>query len=433
MPKRDNFKATLRYVSETVLRHFRYWSRFGFHRHIVATIDFPNHPECPGGADRRNLLIILPSLPDRKCPVSAPAPAEDETTSVPRKDEDVSKRPKNKRLARILDAAEAHFGDPVARVTAPGGEGRSSYRLHFKQRDVIATLRPNFRRTHLEAYVLDALSQHCDDTPKNLGVVGEIMFQSDVGARRLNQEIVNHDQGQQIEMTAEAVEGIFRIQAAARHTNLHDILPHLGTNDEWTRNFVNAADALRPFAAGSGTTLDRTAACEAIASPGLQFVKWDCRSGNAAIGGDDKIRWFDFEYSGLRHGAEDFAWLIGDEAWPLSPEIMETIIEDCFDPGCGYGFDDYMNYLSIYLTFHCIQRFKLITKESDKRGWLSKERVRKFDDAGLHPDFAAQICEVGRHFAARTKLTAPLAQSFENARAEFQALAQEGSIELRSA
>lgn len=276
----------------------------------------------------------------------------------------MAKRPANARLKRILQTAEAHFKSPVVRVTAPGGEGRSSYRLHFEDRDVIATLRPNFRRTHLEAFVLDALSSHCDDTPKSLGVVGEIMFQSDVGGRRLNQDIVNHDQAQQIDLTAEAVEGIFRIQSAARKTNLNDILPHLGTNDDWIANFVNAADALQPYSGGEKTGFDRIAACEAMAFPGLQFVKWDCRSGNAAIGRDDKVRWFDFEYSGLRHGAEDFAWLIGDEAWPLSPEVMELIVEDCFDPDCGHSFQSYMEYLSVYLTFHCIQRFKLIIKEN---------------------------------------------------------------------
>jgi len=344
----------------------------------------------------------------------------------------VSKAPKNKRLAKILKTAETHFKDKVVRVTAPGGEGRSSYRLHFRDRDVIATLRPNFRRTHLEAYVLDALAKHCDEAPKNLGVVGEIMFQSDVGGRRLNEDIVRHEQADQIELTAQAVESIFRIHSVARKTNLADVLPHLGSNDEWTSNFVDAVDALRPYSGGKSLNLDRAAACEAIAKPGQQFVKWDCRSGNAAIGKDEKLRWFDFEYSGLRHGAEDFAWLIGDEAWPLSPEIMELIIEDCFDPDCGYSMQDYMDYLSTYLTFHCIQRFKLITKESEKRGWMTKERVRKFDDAGLHPDFGAQICDVGRHFAEKSKLTAGLAPCFENARAAFLSMLND-DLHLRSA
>lgn len=45
--------------------------------------------------------------------------------------------------------------------------------------------------------------------------------------------------------------------------------------------------------------------------------------------------------------------------------------------------------------------------------------MRKFDDAGVHPEFAAQICEVGRFFADKSKLTAPLVRSFENVRNEF--------------
>ncbi len=337
----------------------------------------------------------------------------------------MSKVPKNNRLARILEAAESYFKKPVQRVTTPGGETRSSCRLHFDDREVIATLRHNFRRTHLEAYVLDALGHHCDLAPKNLGVVGEIMFQSDVGDRRLNEDIVRHDHADQIDLATEAVEGLFRIHSAARKTNLGDILPHMGANEEWTTNFVNAVDALHPYSGGRSFTLDREAVCEAIAQPGSQFVKWDCRSGNAAIGEDDVLRWFDFEYSGLRHGAEDLAWLIGDEAWPLSPDVMELIVEDCFDPECGHSLVNYMEYLALYLTFHCIQRFKLITKESDKRGWMTKERVRKFDKAGLHPEFGAQICEVGCYFADKSKLTAPLAQSFDNARSAFLALMHE--------
>ncbi len=102
--------------------------------------------------------------------------------------------------------------------------------MHFADRDVIATLRPNFRRTHLEAHVLRALSRHCDDLPDCLGVVGEIMFQSDVGTRRLNMEIVRHGSKGRTDLAAEAVAAIFRIQAAARQTDLDRIMPHLGVN-----------------------------------------------------------------------------------------------------------------------------------------------------------------------------------------------------------
>ena len=332
-----------------------------------------------------------------------------------------------KRLARIVAAAEEHFGAKVERATAPGGEGRSSFRLFFEDRAVIATLRPNFRRTHLEAYVLGSLSQHCDETPECLGVAGEIMFQSDVGQKRLNRDIVRHDAARQKSLSAEAITSIFRIQNAARKTKLADMMPHLGVNTEWIENFVYGVNALEPYGNVS-RYFDRNAACEAVMVPATQFVKWDCRSGNAAIDAAGKLRWFDFEYSGLRHGAEDIAWLIGDEAWPLNPDTMVDIVIDCFDPTCGHNLDDYLQYLSLYLTFHSIQRFQLIVKEAKKRGWLTKEKIRKYDDAGVHPDFAAHICRIGGYFAAQTKLTEPLVHNFEKAAAAFDAISLEDPL-----
>ncbi len=336
------------------------------------------------------------------------------------------------RISRIVDCAQDHFGQRVDKVSAPGGEGRSSFRLHLPDRDVIATLRPNFRRTHLEAFVLQSLSEHCDDVPKCLGVVGEIMFQSDVGTRRLNQDIVNHDKTGQLDLAAEAVGGIFRFQSAARKTNLAEMMPYLGANDEWVENFVFAVDALQPWSTGIWSKFDRSAACAMMDQPMNQFVKWDCRSGNAAIGDDNVLRWFDFEYAGMRHGAEDFAWLIGDEAWPLEPDVMVDIMIDAWDPDCGHEISAYLEYMSVYLTFHCVQRFKLIVKEAKKRGWLSKRRVRKYDDAGVHPEFAAHICKVGSYFSAQSKITAPLTRNFDGAERAFLEIHRDGTS-LKSA
>jgi hypothetical protein len=331
----------------------------------------------------------------------------------------VTNSSRQKRLTQVVRAAEGHFGNKIRRVTAPGGDGRASYKLHFDDRTVFATLRPNFRRTHLEAHVLKQLAPHCDLVPRCLGVVGEVMFQSDVGGRRLNMEIAARDAGGQADLAAEAVRAIFKVQEASRKTRLHEIMPHLGNNRDWIDNFAEGVRGLEPYSGGRSGPVDLDAIKAAVAQPGRQFVKWDCRSGNAAIGRDDVLRWFDFEYSGLRHGAEDIAWLIGDEAWPVSPEVMLEIVRSEFDPGCGHALDPYLDYLALYLTFHCAQRFKLIVKEAGKRGWLSKRRIRKYDDAGVHPEFGAQICRVGAFFAARNPLTAPIARDFEAAQNMF--------------
>ena len=65
-------------------------------------------------------------------------------------------------------------------------------------------------------------------------------------------------------------------------------------------------------------------------------------------------------------------------------------------------------------------------REARKRGWMSKARVRRYDDAGVHPEFAAHICRVGQQFSARHAVTEPLSESFSVARAVFLNLLQRG-------
>lgn len=331
----------------------------------------------------------------------------------------MGKDSRQQRRDRIVQSAEAHFGQAVQDLSTPGGEGRSSCRLHLASGTVIATLRPNFRRAHLEAFVLQELHPYTSDVPECLGVDGEIVFQSDIGTRRLNIEISKVSQSRRHDLATEAITKIFRIQRAALQAGLNTKMPHLGVNADWIENFTNAIDALAPLSAARSARVDRTALAEAIQTPATQFVKWDCRSGNAALDASGSLKWFDFEYAGVRHGAEDHAWLIGDEAWPVAPEIMEANVKDAFDPGLGHPIDAYFDYLGVYVTLHCVQRLKLIMKEARKRGWLSKTRVRKYDDAGVHPEFASHLCRVGAYFGARTALTAPIGRDFEDAAQVF--------------
>jgi hypothetical protein len=332
-----------------------------------------------------------------------------------------------KRLAKLVECAEAHFGEKVVTTSAPGGEGRASWRFQLESKSVIATLRPNFRRTHLEAVALSKINQFCDDIPQCLGVVGEIMFQSDVGGKRLNQEIVRLSSRRRLDVAHEAIAGIFRVQSAAGQAGLNATMPHLGVNSKWIENLVGAVSALEPYSAGRSMDVSRQALAARITCPAVQFVKWDCRSGNAAIGDDDRLRWFDFEYCGVRHGAEDVAWLLGDEAWPMKPDVMQELVIAAFDPNGPHQLNPYLDYLAVYLTLHCVQRFKLIIKEAHKRGWLSKTRVRKYDDAGVHPEFAAQICKVGAFFAARDPLTIPIGRDFEDAEQVFREVLRNGN------
>lgn len=345
----------------------------------------------------------------------------------------MARKEKNSTKERILRTAEAYFGRPVDKVSAPGGESRSSFRLEIGGRSLIATLRPNFRRTHLEAFVLEKLNAHCTDLPECIGVAGEVMFQSDVGARRLNVEIARQTPERQLDLAAEAVSAIFRIHAAARKTDLHDMMPHLGANVDWVENFIGGIDKLVEMTGDISDQFDRNAACASVAVTGHQFVKWDCRAGNAAIDDDDRLRWFDFEYAGLRHGAEDFAFLIGDESWPLHPEQMVDVMIECFDPTCDIPLDEYLHYLAIYMTFHATQRLNLCIRSASERGWASTDHIRKYDDAGRNPEFAAHIANVAAYFSDQTTLTAPLTRNFLVARDGFAEIARDAARDRRSA
>ena len=336
------------------------------------------------------------------------------------------------RVRELVECAESHFGEKVLHSSAPGGEGRASWRFEMESGFVIATSRPNFRRTHLEAVALTKLAEYCDDTPRCLGVVGDIMFQSDVGGRRLNQEIMKYDRRQRTDVAHEAIASIFRVQSAGRKSGLNRSMPHLGANHDWIRNLVDATSVLKSFSAGRSLDVDQEALCERITSPAVEFVKWDCRSGNAAISDNGRLRWFDFEYCGVRHGAEDVAWLIGDEAWPVQPQTMEEIVVSAFDRTNHYALDPYLDYLSVYLTLHCVQRLKLILKEVNKRGWLSKTRIRKYDDAGVHPEFAAHICKVGAYFAQRVPLTRLIGLDFEDAEKVFEQVLKSGRKDVEN-
>lgn len=321
---------------------------------------------------------------------------------------------------RIKAGAEALFQRPVRDISFPGGESRASLRLHFDDMTVIGSLRPNFRRTHLEAFILQKLAPVCDDVPVCHGVMGDIMFQSDVGSRRLNTEIRKHAAADRVALAEDAVAAIFRIQAAARHTDLGTTLPRLGNNAEWLAQLVNDVDILGPLLdRGIPDSFNRVELPAYLDQCGIQFVKWDCRSGNAALGDDGRLRWFDFEYAGMRHGAEDFAWLIGDESWPVDAETMLEIVEDGFDPSCGHDFDHYMEYLSIYTVLHCIQRLKLILGEVESRGWRSIEEIVERDDVGRHPLLAAHLCRTAAWFADRQSTTDMLVPFLEAAERRF--------------
>ncbi len=323
------------------------------------------------------------------------------------------------RIEEIVGIAERMFGEQVLKVTAPGGKSRDSYRMYLGNRSVIVTWRSRTGRAQREILVLRHLSPRCRDMPRLLGFKDNLLFQSDLGEVRLSQEVHRADPDRQADLAAEAVASIFRIQSAARSVRELDALPHLGATGAWVTVFVDAPDRLARLLDRARPGFDRAELCERLAQPPAQFTKWDCRPGNAALAGTPKVAWFDFEYSGRRHGAEDIAFLMGDEVWPVAADTMFDIVTRQFDPGCGHARDDYLEYLGLYATFHAVQRIKLVLSEVDRRGWSTQERALRYDKVGTHPLLGARLCAHAAQCADRHVLTRPLRPLLDDMSATF--------------
>lgn len=313
----------------------------------------------------------------------------------------------------IVGVAASHFGRDVTGVETLKDSPYSSMRIEFSNESVIATQRRNFRRTHLEGLILEQLAPVCDDIPRFLGMADGVLFQSDLGGTRLSDEVLEHDREDQLDLAAEACASIFRFQSAARQTGLSGLVPKIGTTQEWMENLVCSVDSLQLFSRGIPESFDYQAVADLMTVSDWSFVKWHCRPSYAIICEDGFLRWNGFELSGARHGAEDLAWLLGDESWPLTPEDMIDIVKQTYSNTAAVSFDDYMEYLSVYTTLHCVQRFKLIIRDAQENGWHSAKKDAKKEHPGMDPAFAKQLCQVGAFFSARSRFTQALTPNFE--------------------
>lgn len=232
------------------------------------------------------------------------------------------------------------------------------------------------------------------------------------------------------DLADKAVAALFEVHKTARQVTMLSELPTLGATPDWVRAFVNASDKLTEKLNLEPVDLDKDALCAFIGTPAVQFVKWDCRAGNAAVDKDDKVRWFDFEYAGVRNGAEDFAWLFADENWPIAPEVMMRIIEDRFDGNYGRSWAEYKQYLEVYGALHSIKRIILIIRGAHRKGWVSAERALHYDDVGVNPTLGLRLCDVGIYLGQQNAISMPIARLLEAAKGVFEQTISQSKVKI---
>ena len=319
----------------------------------------------------------------------------------------------------IAQATAAYFGQPVQKMTAPGGKSRTSFRVYFADRTVIVSQRPHTEQVALEMRILKELGQVTDCVPRFLGNTGSLFFQSDAGTDRLNRVIHMTEPDQRPGIAAKAVEALLEIQRAARRIGLEAGLPAASIDpyqdDDLLRTVRRAADQLDCSIKG----FDPARLSPLFRQPPARFVKWDCRAGNSAVDATGKLRWFDFEDARLGHGPEDLAWLIADEAWPVDMEDMFKIVQERLTAEDGADPAALMEYLEQFVTLHAIRRIRLIFSQARRRGWLDRVSILKYDWVGVNPHMGERLCVMAAAVSQRHPATMPLLAIFNRSADAF--------------
>jgi hypothetical protein len=319
--------------------------------------------------------------------------------------------------SEIAAISERVFGVPVVKVTAPGGKARESMRIHFTGKTIVATQRKFPGRMRLEVEVLKRLSAAGAPVPKVLGGTEQLFFQEDMGSHRLTADLFSDDEDIRLRAADAAIDSLLVIHDTARSSGLEDLVPALGEKEEWVRGLVGSALLTADRFETQRPDIDIDALVGVLSVPSDRFLKWDARPGNASIGRDGRVYWFDWEHCGRRQGMEDFAWLAGDEFWPVGPDMVVSILEDKMPMDRA---EPEIRYLSHFITFHIVQRLQLIYHRFMAAGWVDAAKAMKYDKIGVDPELAKSLCQRGAIWAERNELTRPMVPWFTECEASIE-------------
>lgn len=329
-----------------------------------------------------------------------------------------------------LAAIEQYFGKPVQKLTAPGGRGRTSFRAYFRDGSTLIVSQRQTRNQHdIESHSLETLSPRTDAVPGFLGSTDKLLFQADVGQQRLNHVIHSCPADQRPALARQAVAALLDIHRAANQAGLAATLPR---KLEPARNLNTLVKVVRDLSTGLSTdtsSFHRRALHPWFHDQPTQFIKWDCRAGNAALDLNGTLRWFDFEAARVAHGPEDLAWLIADETWPLSLEQMLEIVRDELQPENAADPTAYMAYLEQFTALHALRRIQIIIREANKHGWMPRRKYLKYDMVGVDPRLGRRLSAMGDTLAARHDALQPLRPLFRATDRLFQMALDEGKSE----
>ncbi len=323
---------------------------------------------------------------------------------------------RNHKSPPLAETTARLLGVPVRDEEYPGGKRRDSRRMILQNGEaVIATRRGSQARMARETQVLTALNKHQGHAPRLLAHDGQrILVQSELEGYRLSEKFHRADeQGYRMLMSA-SLESLAQLHRAGSAEGLDTLLPTIGNSEAWINELIQRPAIIgkffgirpkRPDIAGLKTLLK-------VQQP--RFVKWDARPGNAMVGFDNKVSWFDWEHAASRNRLDDMAWIMGDEFIPDHPAAEQEII-DSYLPLFADQMDetDARHYLMAYGSLHVTVRLGLIFKSKKDGGWWDANTCIQGDKVGVTQEFAINLCKRGARWSARNPYTESLSPWFE--------------------
>lgn len=308
---------------------------------------------------------------------------------------------------------EQLLGQKVVSMSFPGGTHRSSFRLALDDgRSVIASRRFDVGRSFYESLVMRRLEKHQAPIPKHYAYNGLVMIQEELPGVRLSDALKDCSEEQYINRMGQALSSLLEIHRIAERERLTEAVPVIGSEPDWLISLIDRTALLGNYMGISSPDIPvrKIYGCLILLKPG--FIKWDARPGNAMLGDDGKVKWFDWEHCCARNPMDDMAWLLCDDAVPNYPEAESQLIDTYLSGFAdGRNLDDARTYLEVFGVHHACARLCRILNEKGADSWITYEN-RVSVPLGSQLRIAQELCKRASRWAGKNAMTTPLEDWF---------------------
>lgn len=329
------------------------------------------------------------------------------------------------RHTALQRVATALTREAIADIQYPGGKRRESILLTLESgRNVIATRRSKIDRAAHEAAILRCLSEENCKVPRLLGTNhARILLQQALTGTRLSRELTDAPASGVPDLVSRSLTSLHQIHVSASRRGLEQSTGKvLGGTRQWTSELLDRPAVLGRHLGIPAPVPHKAPVQQLLRVRKPRFIKWDARPGNAVVGSDNQIYWFDWEHAGNRNRLDDMIWLLGDEFVPLTDEQEDDILRS-FLPRFAdtMSLDEAQDYFHTLGCLHSVIRLTLIIKNM-KGKWWDKDFCIEQDKIGITLDCAQRICRRGSRFAERSTGLHGLAGWFDDIRQHVEAL-----------